>query len=69
MLTSTDDTSEVEIENQIMARALTSGLMANERRVAQRDPRKLTTLERLVTYPDGAKKTTSLVCSGGDHPG
>lgn len=61
MLTSTDDTSEVEIENQIMARALTSGLMANERRVAQRDPRKLTTLERLVTYPDGAKKTTSLL--------
>lgn len=61
VLTSTGDASEVDAKNQVMARMLVAGLMANERRVVQRDPRRLTALERPVTFPDGTTDTTSIL--------
>lgn len=61
MLTSTGDESEVDAKNQVMARALVTGLAANERRVAQADPRRLTALVRPVTFPDGRTEETSIL--------
>lgn len=61
MLTSTGESSEVDLKNKVMARMLAAGLRATERRVAQRDPRKLTALVRPVTFPDGAQETVSVL--------
>jgi hypothetical protein len=59
LLASTGDGSEVDLENRVMARMLVTGLRATARRVAQRDPRKLSDAARLVAYPDGTQATRS----------
>jgi len=52
--------TEVDLENKVMARLLWMGWRATARRVAQRDPAKLTADVRPVTLPDtGTIKTTS----------
>ena len=58
-LTSTEDGSEADLENKALARALVIGLHDNARRVAQRDPRSLSLVPRLVTYPDGTQAERS----------
>lgn len=52
--------TEVDLENKVMARLLWMGWRATARRVAQRDPAKLTADVRPVTLPDtGTTRTTS----------
>jgi hypothetical protein len=59
MLTAQGDSSEADLENKVAARMLVAGLRATARRVAQRDPRKLSDIARLVTLPDGTQRTLS----------
>jgi hypothetical protein len=56
-----EDGSEVDLENKVMARMLAAAWRDTERRVAQRDPRKLSELARLVTLPDGTQRTMTSV--------
>lgn len=58
-LTAQGEGSEVDAENRVAARMLAAGLRATARRVAQRDPRKLSDIARLVTLPDGTQRTLS----------
>jgi len=53
------DGTHVDAENQVMARLLWVGHRAAARRVAQRDPSKLSADTRAVTFPDGTEQTTS----------
>lgn len=58
-LRSSDPTSEVDIENQVAARMLALGWRETQRRVLQRDPRKLGIGTRPVNLADGTRSTTS----------
>lgn len=56
-----EDGTDVELENRAMARMLAAAWRSTSRRVAQRDPRALTELQRPVTFPDGTTRTCSLL--------
>ncbi len=60
MLTGGEGT-EVDIENKAAARLLAMGWRATERRVAQRDPMKLSALATPVKFPDGTIESISML--------
>lgn len=55
------DGTSIDAESQAMARMLWCGWRAAARRVAQRDPLKLSDFVRPVTFPDGTTEEVSLL--------
>jgi hypothetical protein len=53
--------THVDVENKALARLLETGWRATQRRVAQRDPMKLSALQRPVTFPDGTVESLSML--------
>lgn len=53
--------TEVDVENKAAARLLAVGWRATERRVAQRNPLALSSLQTPVTFPDGTTESLSML--------
>jgi hypothetical protein len=51
--------TQVDVENKTAARILAAGWRATQRRIAQRDPMKLSALATPVTFPDGTIESIS----------
>jgi len=54
-----EDGTEVDVENRVLARALSVGWRAAQTRACQADPRKLSSDRRRVVFPDGTVAVTS----------